>query len=117
MAASKNRRPPPRDAANGLRNTSKPSPAIGIDVETMRRFDIGVERADLIDIIDELHVIRAAAIAAALAFLSQGFNHHIEGHRSAMAELLTTVEDGIEALYERLNAELDARCRGEGGAS
>jgi hypothetical protein len=97
MAASKNRRPPPRRAANGLRNKSKPSPAIG------------VEQASLIDIIDELHVIRAAANAAALVFLNRAFTPNHPSHFSALEELLNSIEEKTESLYERLNAELDAR--------
>jgi len=127
MAAPKRRGPPPRDAGNGplnatlgglqnLHSTSEPSPAIGIYVETMRRFDIGVDSIDLIDIIDELHLIYAGAVAARLAFRSRDFELKDKRVRLATEELLTTVEDKIEALYERLNADLDARRR-EGGAA
>jgi hypothetical protein len=96
---------------------SRPSDAIGIDVATMQRIDIGVERADLIGIIDELHVIRAAANAAALVFLSRSFTPNHPGHFSALEELLNSIEEKTEALYGRLNDELDARRHGEGGAS
>lgn len=73
-----------------------------------------IKRADLIGIVDELYLIRAAANAAELVFRSAGFTPNDKGHFSALDELLNSIEEKSERLYERLNAELDARRRGDG---
>lgn len=118
MAAPKKRRPALRDAGNGHRNiASKPAAAVGIDIETGQRFDIEVGRADLIDIVDELDVIHATSTAAFLVFCSRTFLSTEQAHKHAMSELLNNLEEKISALHERLNADLDARRGGRGGAA
>lgn len=76
-----------------------------------------IKHADLIDVVDELHVIRAAATAAVLVYHSRGFTPNSKSHFSALDELLNSIEEKIEALYEQLNDELDARRRHGGGVN
>ncbi len=110
MAAPKKRRPALRDAGNGHRNiASKPAPAVGINIETGHRFDIEIERVDLIDIIDELRLIRANTTAAFLTFRCPIFLNSDPAHKAALSELLENLEVRTAALYERLKKDLAER--------